>query len=149
MIKFQNTTIYFIIGAFLLFVGVFFYLYYYKPQPSLPSPPPSQQEPSQTPPQNEMNPTLVFFYANWCGHCKKPEMQSAWQETERMLNGKVKTLKIESADPSVGRHGITGFPTIRLYPDGIENPSKYIVFSGNRHSPQALANFAMSGGQAN
>jgi protein disulfide isomerase len=62
---------------------------------------------------------LMEFYAPWCGHCKKlePEFEKAAEEL-----GDVATLaKIDATveKENAGKHQIQGFPTIKVWRDGI------------------------------
>lgn len=80
-------------------------------------------------------PSLIFFYAPWCGHCKNamPEYQKV------MKAAKGKAFKIDcDANQDIARENkITGFPTIRYYPRGLKNgnPREY---EGDRTSEDIL-----------
>ena len=64
---------------------------------------------------------LVEFYAPWCGHCKS--LEPKWNEAadklaaDAELSANVKLCKMDAdAQKTVpGRHGVTGFPTIKLF----------------------------------
>lgn len=90
----------------------------------------------------KITPQLVLFYSNGCGHCHR--LAPTWEQVEQHLskapNFRVK--KIESADPesALGKD-VRGVPTIRLYPQGLENPDQFIEYSGDR-SLQDIIKFA-------
>lgn len=78
---------------------------------------------------------FVWFYANWCGHCKV--MIDSWNEFVAQAKKQVphvKVLKIESEHIN-SKHNVTGFPTIRLYKNG-----KIIEYSGDR-TPEDFLKF--------
>lgn len=75
---------------------------------------------------------FVMYYANWCGHCKrtKPEFQKLIEE----YNGNVKVMMVDCEDQQnkelVQSQGIKGFPTIRMYKNGLSG--NYQEYSGDR-----------------
>lgn len=77
-------------------------------------------------------PSLVIFKAEWCGHCKRamPEIEKLQQEDL----GNVTIVVVDSdKEPELcKKHGIQGFPTIRYYPNGLENTENYENFEGER-----------------
>jgi len=64
---------------------------------------------------------FIEFYAPWCGHCKKLspdyELVAAFFKGE----GKVVIAKIDASTHTVaaGTYGIKGFPTLKLYSNGV------------------------------
>lgn len=91
-------------------------------------------------------PTLVLFYANWCGHSQK--FMPAWQEIKQHLaNSPVQTMELEeaSARDEIAQAGVEGFPTIRMYPQGYPKEN-FVKYSGDR-SVESVMNFVMGGGQ--
>jgi len=71
-------------------------------------------------------PTLIWYWANWCGHCIN--MVPEWDKLIKNKNLPVKIKKIQDTEiKNLKIKPIEGFPTIRLY---IKN--KEIEFNGNR-----------------
>lgn len=79
---------------------------------------------------NSNSPQFVIFKADWCGHCKKvlPEIQ----KLESMNLCQVVKVDADKQPDLVKEHGVQGFPTIRLYPQGLGNKSSYEDFTGER-----------------
>lgn len=75
-------------------------------------------------------PALVLFHASWCPHCK--DVLPLWPQLKSMVNGQLDVIDIESKDPRMAAHSIRGFPTIRLYPKGLSNPTMFIEHVGPR-----------------
>ena len=82
---------------------------------------------------------LVWFYADWCGHCKK--MEKEWDTASKNVDGKM--IKINLGDNEnkqqqeiSKKYNIQGFPTILL----LDNGEKKETYSGERTS-SAFENF--------
>lgn len=85
-------------------------------------------------------PTLVEFFAPWCGHCKSlapvyEELAHAFEHAK----DKVQIAKVDAdAEKSLGkRFGIQGFPTLKWFDGKSDTPSDY---SGGRDL-DALSDF--------
>ena len=69
---------------------------------------------------------LVWFYADWCGHCKR--MKKEWDTASNKVNGKM--VKIDLGDDNSEtqkiseKYNIKGFPTILLLHNG-EKQAEY------------------------
>ena len=67
---------------------------------------------------------LVWFYADWCGHCKN--MHTDWDRAASQMNGDdVKMVKVNCGNPKDKAHqsitrkyDISGYPTIMLLENG-------------------------------
>lgn len=84
-------------------------------------------------------PSLIYFYAEWCGFCKK--FLPVWDELENANKRDdiniVKFSCVTHKDKCDKINIISGYPTIILYQPDINN---VIKFEGER-SKQALINF--------
>lgn len=80
--------------------------------------------------------SLVLFYADWCGHCKKfiPEwdkLSESWEND----NNNIKLFKVECGKPNenkehleiMEKYNIKGYPSIMIFENG--SASEY---TGNR-----------------
>lgn len=90
-------------------------------------------------------PTLVLFYSETCGNCKV--MKNDWAAASDVLRkaGLVEVLEFEASKDAKTMQAvgdITGFPDIRLYPEGFPS-NNYINYSGDR-SEESLIQFAYS-----
>lgn len=92
---------------------------------------------------------LLFFYANWCPHCKaaKPQMEQVKTELEKgPVNGKtVKLVNYDCTEPSpemeaiMDKYQISSYPTILLVSsDGNVTPFE------NKPTKDAVMNFLNS-----
>jgi thiol-disulfide isomerase/thioredoxin len=108
-------------------------------QPKGGGPPPAQQS------RGANLPALVFFYADWCGHCK--QFAPLWPQIKSQLQGKATCLEVNDKNPEISKFGIRGFPTIRLYPTGNVTPdSPFMDYKGPR-SVEAVVAFVLAGGK--
>jgi thiol-disulfide isomerase/thioredoxin len=123
-----NSTTIIIIVAVILFsvLAGFYYFYYIAPQASAKYHPNSEQVPVGL--NNGNNAELLFFFADWCPHCKtaKPiwnDLKSEYQN--KTINGyKVIFTEINCSeetaevDKMMNQYSVEGYPTIKLLKDG-------------------------------
>ncbi len=62
--------------------------------------------------------TVVDFFANWCGPCRK--LGPVLEEIESELNEKVKIVKINTDDnlDSAKKYQVSGLPTLMVFKNG-------------------------------
>ncbi len=89
---------------------------------------------------------VLFFYANWCPHCKvaKPEWEKLKSELDgKKVNGKsLKFVEYDCTEPSpeidatMDKYNVSSYPTILL-----ESPDKQVIPFENKPTKDALLNF--------
>ncbi len=78
-------------------------------------------------------PTMVMFFAPWCGHCvsTKPEFENLIQSLKG--TGKSAVMVDCDANPEIGeKYGVKGFPTIKYFKNGLAGGDKGEEVSGAR-----------------
>ncbi len=123
-----NTNTMLMIGAVLLFacLAIFYYFYYIAPASSSKYRPNSEQVPVGSSSNNTAE--LMFFYADWCPHCKaaKPIWNDLKAEYEnKTINGyKVIFTEVDCSEETaeveklMNQYNVEGYPTIKLIKDG-------------------------------
>ena len=123
-----NTNTLLIIGVIILFavIAIFYYFYYISPSSKKTYNPNHEGSPSGSSGENVAE--LMFFYADWCPHCKaaKPIWNDLKSEYEnKTINGyRVIFTDIDCSEESaeveklMNQYGIEGYPTIKLIKDG-------------------------------
>jgi thiol-disulfide isomerase/thioredoxin len=123
-----NSTTLIIIGVVILFIiiSIFYYFYYMVPQMNAKYKPNSEHALESS--GNGNSAEMLFFYADWCPHCKtaKPIWNDIKSEYEnKTINGyKVVFTEVncseESAevDKMMNQYNVEGYPTIKLLKDG-------------------------------
>lgn len=88
---------------------------------------------------NNDNPTIVLFYADWCGHCKS--FKPVWEAFEGFTDkSKLNVVKTNDTD-ICKKYGVNGYPTIRVYKN-IKNKNEYAEY--NERTIESLADFVNS-----
>jgi thiol-disulfide isomerase/thioredoxin len=122
-----NTNTLLIIGAVIIFIIIVVFFYYYYTKPSSKSTyQPNLENVSEG--ENGKGAELIFFYADWCPHCKaaKPIWNDLKTEYEnKTINGyKVVFTEIDCTEETaeveklMNQYDIEGYPTIKLLKDG-------------------------------
>lgn len=67
---------------------------------------------------NQNTPTLVDFYADWCGPCKM--MPPILEDVKKDLRGKVNIVKVDvdKNNKAALKYGIRSIPTLILFKNG-------------------------------
>jgi len=117
-----------IVGAVILFsiIALLYYFYYVSPAMKRQYRPNSEQVPLGSVPNNSAE--LLFFYADWCPHCKaaKPIWNELKTEYEnKTINGyQIVFTEIDCSEETpeveklMNQYNIEGYPTIKLLKDG-------------------------------
>lgn len=123
-----STSTMIIVGVVILLslIAGFYIFYYYLPSLKASYKPNSEQILIGSQPGNEAE--LLFFYADWCPHCKtaKPVWEELKSEYEnKTINGyRVVFTEINctsetaEVEQMMNKYHIEGFPTIKLLKDG-------------------------------
>lgn len=135
------------LGAIALGAAIYIYITKYRSKSSFNASPDREGEmvnkkiPLPGAPVEEA-PVFVFFYATWCPHCE--QMMDEWRQTEQALLGKINTKAIESENPEIAKHKFPGFPTLRMFPGGLNHPESFVDYRGPRKA-DAMIKFVMDG----
>ena len=84
---------------------------------------------------------LYFFFADWCGYCKK--FKPEWEKLKTMSNMGVTLEEVDCSDnkntPALAKqYNVRGFPTLILV-----NGSKHTTYNGER-TASSIVNFIKS-----
>jgi thiol-disulfide isomerase/thioredoxin len=122
---FSMTTILYIVAA-ILFIIIAVFVYYQYVKPSLNPTYTANKEKQNGEASNEAE--LMFFYTDWCPHCKtaKPDWAEVKAEYEnKTINGyhiiftEVNcTTESDEVEKLMNKYKIEGYPTIKLLKDG-------------------------------
>jgi len=122
-----NNTTFIIIGVVIFFalIAFLYYYYYIAPESNTKYKPNNEHIPIQG---NGNTAELLFFYANWCPHCKtaKPIWDNLKTEYEnKTINGyHVIFTEIDCSEETdeveklMNQYNVEGYPTIKLLKDG-------------------------------
>jgi thiol-disulfide isomerase/thioredoxin len=124
-----NSTTLIIIGVVILFAIVAGLYYYYYMAPEMKAKyQPNSEKVQEGESENGSTAELLFFYADWCPHCKtaKPIWNDLKAEYEnKTINGyKVVFTEINCSeetaevDKMMNQYSVEGYPTIKLLKDG-------------------------------
>jgi len=121
----MKTLLYLIAGVLFIMLGGYYYYYYIRPKVTATFKPNNELMTSNS---GSKEAELLFFYADWCPHCKtaKPIWNEIKDEYEnKSVNGynivfTEVNCTTESADVEklMDQYKVEGFPTIKLLKDG-------------------------------
>ena len=119
-----NPTFYFMILITIIILCVAAYMIFQKSKPNLKT----SIEPGASKQVSSQEAEIIFFYANWCPHCKAAKPH--WNEVKDEYDGKTingYTLSFTDIDcteetPEIRKttdeYDVEGYPTIKLIKDG-------------------------------
>jgi hypothetical protein len=122
----SGMTILFIVALILfLILAVYYYYYYFLPEMEAKYKPNNERLTGESPSNTA---ELLFFYANWCPHCKaaKPIWNDLKAEYEnKSINGyRIIFTEVDCSEETaetekmMNQYNIEGYPTIKLLKDG-------------------------------
>lgn len=78
---------------------------------------------------------FVYFYASWCGHCISfaPEFAAAAEAFSSQSHQVIFAKGDADTHKSLGKFGVSGFPTIKLYNAGEMDINIHRPFTGSRN----------------
>ena len=84
---------------------------------------------SYYPPSNK--PEFVFYYVDWCGHCKKTKPE--WEKMDTTVNN-IKCCAVNCVEHKTEgeQMGVRSYPTFMYFPNGRLDPASKVPYSGNR-----------------
>ena len=80
--------------------------------------------------------TFVLFYAPWCGHCKTvmPDFDKLENDSEiKNLPIIIKKINCDTSPEIAEKHGIQGFPTLKLLNNDINDNTSVVEYEGERN----------------
>lgn len=90
---------------------------------------------------------LVLFFSETCPPCQA--MKPNWNSARPIVENsgiRVTEFSAQSNMNDIVRYGISGFPTIYLFPNGKGDMDNKIIYTGDR-STESIVKFAQSGGK--
>lgn len=80
------------------------------------------------------NKHFVLFYVPWCGYCKNvlPIWDQLSQKFSDRENVKIMKVNCEKFTNMANKHGVDSYPTIKFFPNGINDTKNYINYVDSR-----------------
>lgn len=80
-------------------------------------------------------PTAALFLTNKCNYCKK--MMPEWEKLPNLFHGmKIVTVDCDKETDISGFHGISSYPTIRFFPNGLYSKQGAVNYYGPYNLPR-------------
>ena len=79
--------------------------------------------------------TFVLFYAPWCGHCKSmmPDFDKLENDSDiKNLPVEIKKINCDEYPEMAEKHGVQGFPTIKLLNKGLDDNTDILEYDEER-----------------
>lgn len=78
------------------------------------------------------DPTMVMFFARWCGACKntKPMWDLFTTRYDGYQGVRFVTVDGDKNPELMKLHGVDHYPTIKFVPHGLENPTASVIYQG-------------------
>lgn len=85
-------------------------------------------------------PAFVAFTAEWCGHCKK--LKPEWEKLEKDYKGDIIIVMVDEKDEKnkdlQKKNKVEGFPTIKYFPKGLNDPKSSVDYNGARNKDSMM-----------
>jgi len=79
-------------------------------------------------------PTAALFMTNRCNYCTK--MMPSWKKLPNIFHGmKFETIDCDKNTDISGFHGISSYPTVRFFPNGLYNKEGAVNYYGPYNLP--------------
>ena len=66
----------------------------------------------------EASAEMVYIYSTKCGWCDR--FNPTWADFTEKYKGPIKLVKIESQEPAAKNYAVTGYPTVMIVKDGVQ-----------------------------
>ena len=82
--------------------------------------------------ENSDRPTFALFYSPTCPHCKLP--LAGFEELQQSPSNRIDIVAIDCKENQelASQYDISGYPTMRYYPDGLSPSNHFTEYTGGR-----------------
>ncbi|MDC3321277.1 protein disulfide isomerase family protein [bacterium] len=87
-------------------------------------------------------PSVVEFYAPWCGHCQ--HLKPIYSELAEKMKGQMAFAAADctNARALCGRYGVSGYPTLRVFPRKSDS-SRSARYAGSRQDAETMKTYLL------